>query len=142
MGKTALGIVFTVVGLVLVTGSLWADDDTGPTATMNFVIVKDSNGRPVRNAAVVLHSVNHKGKQESGGVELKTNEEGQASYNGVPYGKVRVQVLARGLQTFGEDYDIEQPTVDITIKLKPPAGEYSIYQNHPEEKPQPPQKPQ
>src|SRR5574337_465514 len=136
MRKPRLGLVLVFVGLSLASGSLWAGDDEGPTATMNFVVLKDYNGRPVRNAAVVLHSVNGKGKQESGGVELKTDEQGKASYEGVPYGKVRVQVLARGLQTFGQDYDVEQPTVELTIKLKLPEGEYSIYDNHPEQKPQ------
>lgn len=133
--------MLAVVGLALISGTLWAGDDS-PTATMNFVVIKDYNGRPVRNAAVVLHSVNEKGKQDSGGVELKTDEQGKASYDGVPYGKVRVQVLARGLQTFGQDYNIDQPTVELTIKLKLPEGEYSIYQNQPEQKPAPPQKPQ
>lgn len=141
MRKTALRITLAVISLALISGSLWAGDDS-PTATMSFVVVKDYNGRPVRNAAVVLHSVSEKGKQESGGVELKTDEQGKASYDGVPYGKVRVQVLARGLQTFGQDYDINQPTVELTIKLKLPDGEYSIYQNQQEQKPGPPPKPQ
>ena len=142
MRKNGLCWVVTIIGLALFSGSLWAGDDSGPTARMNFVILKDYNGRPVRNAAVVLHSVNEKGRQETGGVELKTNEQGQTSYDGVPYGKVRVQVLARGLQTFGQDYDVEQPSVDLTIKLKLPEGEYSIYQNHADEKPSAPPKPQ
>lgn len=142
MRRIVLCSLLAILGLALLTGSLWAGDDEGPTAKMNFVILKDYNGRPVRNAAVVLHSVSNKGKQESGGVELKTNEQGQASYDGVPYGKVRVQVLARGLQTFGQDYDVEQPTVELTIKLKLPEGEYSIYQNHGDEKPAAPPKPQ
>jgi len=56
--------------------------------------------------------------------------------------KLRVQVLAPGFQTFGEDYDINQPTMEITIKLKRPEGQYSIYgnqQNDPKDnKPPPP----
>jgi hypothetical protein len=47
----------------------------------------------------------------------------------VPYGKLRVQVLARGFQTYGQDYEINQPTTEITIKLKQPAGQYSIYED-------------
>jgi len=108
---------------------------------MNFVVLKDFNGKPVHNAAVVLHSVSDKGKQEKGGLELKTDEEGKASYEGVPYGKLRVQVLAKGLQTFGQDYDVEQPTINITIKLKRPEDQYSIYESHPEENKDQQQKP-
>jgi hypothetical protein len=102
-----------------------------PLATLNFVVLKDENGKPVRNAAVVMHPVEDNGEQARGGLELKTNPEGKASYEGVPYGKLRVQVLAPGFQTYGGDYDVGQPTMDITIKLKRPAKQYSIYEDHP-----------
>lgn len=102
-----------------------------PLSTLNFVVLRDENGKPVRNAAVVMHPVEEDGKQSRGGLELKTNPEGKASYDGVPYGKLRVQVLAPGFQTYGGDYDIGQPSMDITIKLKRPAKQYSIYEDHP-----------
>jgi Carboxypeptidase regulatory-like domain len=101
-----------------------------PVAQLSFLVLKDSNGKPVRNAAVVMHAVGKHDKQERGGVELKTDAEGKASFEGVPYGKLRVQVLAQGFQTFGADYDVTQATVEITIKLKRPEGQYSIYENH------------
>lgn len=102
-----------------------------PLATLNFVVLKDENGKPVRNAAVVLHPVEESGKQARGGLELKTDPEGKASYEGVPYGKLRIQVLAPGFQTYGDDYDVNQASMDITIKLKRPAGQYSVYDQHP-----------
>lgn len=102
-----------------------------PLATLNFVVLKDENGKPVRNAAVVMHPVDDDGKQERGGIELKTDPEGKTSYEGVPYGKLRVQVLAPGFQTYGEDFDVGQSSVDITIKLKRPTKQYSIYEDHP-----------
>jgi hypothetical protein len=101
-----------------------------PVALMSFVVLKDSNGKPVRNAAVVMHAVGKHDKQERGGVELKTDAEGKASFEGLPYGKLRVQVLAPGFQTFGADYDVNQPTMEITIKLKRPEAQYSIYEDH------------
>ena len=113
-----------------------------PLASVNFVVVRDENGKPVRNAAVVLHPVEDNGKQSSGGIELKTDPDGKANYDGVPYGKMRIQVLASGFQTFGNDYDIGQPTMDITIKLKRPDKQYSIYEDHPNEKQPKDQKPQ
>ena len=85
-------------------------------------MLRDANGKPVRNAAVVMHAVGKHDKQERGGVELKTDADGKASFEGIPYGKLRVQVLATGFQTFGADYDVNQPTVEITIKLKRPEG--------------------
>ena len=105
-----------------------------PTSVVNFMVIKDYNGKPVRNASVVLHEVSGDGKQDRGGYELKTDPDGKASYEGVPYGKLRVQVLARGYQTFGEDYTVGQPTMEITVKMKRPEGQYSIYEDHPEEK--------
>jgi hypothetical protein len=65
---------------------------------------------------------------------LKTNTEGKTSFDGVPYGPLRIQVLAQGFQTFGEDYDVNKPEMEITIKLKRPQGQYSIYEDHPEAK--------
>jgi hypothetical protein len=100
-----------------------------PVAALSFVVLKDDNGKPVRNAGVVMHSVGKNSKQDRGGLELKTDAEGKASFDGVPYGKLRVQVLARGFQTFGEDYDVNQPTMEITVKLKRPDGQYSIYED-------------
>jgi hypothetical protein len=103
-------------------------------ATVNFVVLRDENGKPIRNAAVVMHPVNDDGKQERGGIELKTDPEGKANYDGVPYGKIRVQVLATGFQTYGDDYDISQPSIDLTIKMKRPGRQYSIYEEHSAEK--------
>ena len=84
-----------------------------------------------------MHPVNGHGKQERGGLELKTDAEGKVSYDGIPYGKLRIQVLATGFQTYGDDYDVEQPNLDITIKMKRPAGQYSVYDEHPGEKKEP-----
>jgi hypothetical protein len=105
-----------------------------PVAQLSFLVLRDANGKPVRNAAVVMHVVGKHDKQERGGVELKTDAEGKASFEGIPYGKLRVQVLATGFQTFGADYDVSQPTVEITIKLKRPEGQYSIYEDHADDK--------
>jgi len=113
-----------------------------PLATVNFVVVRDENGKPVRNAAVVLHPVEDNGKQSRGGIELKTDPDGKANYDGVPYGKMRIQVLASGFQTFGNDYDIGHPNEEISIKLKRPDKQYSIYEDHPNDKQQKDQKPQ
>ncbi len=105
-------------------------DKDEPTSFVYFLVIKDDNGKPVRNAAVIMHPVNTRGKQERGGMELKTDSEGKANFDGIPYGKLRVQVLAHGFQTFGEDYDVDKNKVDITIKLKRPQGQFSVYEDH------------
>ena len=125
---------WVLLAVMLSVGYLAAQDDEGPVASLRFLVVKEVNGKPVKNAAVVLHPVNRKGKQSRGGMELKTDPDGRTGFDGIPYGTLRVQVLAPGFQTFGEDYDINKPDMEIKITLKRPAGQYSVYENHPEEK--------
>ncbi len=124
-------LVFTHAGTALAQ----RDTTEDPTAVLSFLVVKDDNGKPVRNAAVIMHPVNPHGKQGRGGLELKTDVNGKTSFDGIPYGKLRVQVLASGFQTFGDDYDVNQPKMDFTVKLKRPQGQFSIYESHPGEKP-------
>lgn len=122
-------MVGLILAMLLPAGTAWAqkDKDNEPTSWLYFSVIKDDNGKPVRNAAVILHPVNQKGKQERGGLELKTDPEGKANLDGIPYGALRVQVLAHGFQTYGEDFDVSQPKTEITIKLKRPQGQFSVY---------------
>ncbi len=96
-------------------------------ARLEFVVVHSYNGKPVRNASVVLHPVNKAGKQSKSGMELKTDPDGKASLDSVPYGKLRIQAIAPGLQTYGDDVEINQPEQQITIKMNKPQAQYSIY---------------
>jgi hypothetical protein len=136
---TALVVALTV--LAGVRHLAWAQDNEGPASSVRFVVVRDSDGKPVKYAQVVVHSVNRKGKASKEEMELKTDADGHASMDGIPYGSVEVQVLAKGFQTFGEDYEVNKPALEITVKLKRPAGQYSIYENH-DDKKAPEQKPQ
>ena len=114
------------------------DKNEGPEqySVLKFQVLKDDNGKPVRNAAVVLHPVDSEGIQSRGGFELKTNAEGKTETDGIPYGKLRIQIIAPGFQTFGQDYDIAQPQEAVTIRLKRPEKQYSIYESHPTSKDQ------
>ena len=96
-------------------------------SNLRFTIVKDDNNKPVRNASVVLHPVNKNGSQAKGGFQLKTDNEGNTETEGIPYGMIRVQVLAQGFQTFGEDYKIDKPDMDIQIRLKRPSDQMTVY---------------
>lgn len=117
-----------IVLLVAATGLAFAASDNN-SCDISFTVIRDFNGKPVRNAEIVLHPVGKNGKQKANGVELKADNEGKASYPGLPYGKIRVQVIAPGLQTFGEDFDIREKTKEIEIKMKKPQGQYSIYED-------------
>jgi hypothetical protein len=94
---------------------------------IEFLVVRSYNGKPVRNASVVLHPVNKDGKQAKNGMELKTDLDGKTALGSVPYGKLRIQTIAPGLQTYGDDVEINQPEQQITIKMNRPKDQYSIY---------------
>ena len=99
------------------------------TAKITVTVTKEANGKPVENAAVVFHPM--KGTKDEGNLELKTNEEGKAVIDVIPIGDtVRLQVIANGFQTFGDDYPITTDTKEIQVKLKRPARQYSIYEKH------------
>lgn len=116
--------VFLVISLLALSASA---GQKAPTALVNLTVVRDANGKPVKNAEVVLHLINKDGKQRQEGLELKTHDDGKAEATGIPYGKVRIQVIAPGFKTYGEDFDVNQPNIEITIKLQKPAGQVSIY---------------
>jgi Carboxypeptidase regulatory-like domain len=105
---------------------------TQQSSNLRFTVVKDDNNKPVRNASVVLHPVGKNGKQAKGGFQLKTDNDGKTESDGLPYGLLRVQVLAPGFQTFGDDYDINKPDMDIQIRLKRPTDQTSAYDKSPD----------
>src|SRR5579883_2148835 len=101
--------------------------DEDKTSTLSFTILKSYNRRPTKNAAVILHAVNKKGIQANGGLELKTDNDGRASIDSIPYGRMRIQVIVPGFTTYGEDIDVSQPEQAMTIMMEEPKGQYSIY---------------
>ena len=98
-----------------------------PFSSLSFVVLRESDGRPVKNASVVLHFLRHDGSQEREGLQLKTNTDGRASIEDIPYGKLRLQVVAHSLQTYGDDVEVNQAKQEFVIRLKPPAAQVSIY---------------
>ena len=132
-----LSFGFCTVFLFVATGLLHAQEDhrgrkyvpPPPTAKITVTVTKATNGKPVENAAVIFHPMKD-GKGE-GNMELKTNEDGKVTIDVVPVGdSLRLQVVANGYQTFGDDFDIPEATKSIDIKLKRPTRQYSIYEKH------------
>jgi hypothetical protein len=96
------------------------------------VALKDQAGKPVEHASVVVrfvqgHSVVKLGKAVRTTFELRSNQEGEARIPSIPQGQIRVQVIAKGYQTFGQIFDVteEEKTIDIT--LNPPQQQYSAH---------------
>src|SRR5947199_6547209 len=91
-----------------------------PMTKLNIVI-KSQTGHPVDRASVVVrfiegHSIVKLGKAVRTTFELRTNQEGEAAIPSIPQGKIRIQIIAKGYQTFGQVYDIaeDEKTVNIT----------------------------
>ncbi len=99
------------------------------TAKIAITVKRETNGKPIRDAAVIFHPIKN-GKDE-GAMELKTDEDGQTSIDVIPIGDtVRLQIIANGFQTFGNDYLIDTDTKEITIRMKRPVAQYSIYKGN------------
>jgi 5-hydroxyisourate hydrolase-like protein (transthyretin family) len=100
-----------------------------PTARIEVTILRDVNGKPIENAAVVFHPM--QGEKDKGNMELKTNEDGKTIIDVLPIGDtVRLQVIAKGFQTYGEDYKVDKSEMAIEIRMKRPGEQYSIYKKH------------
>ena len=128
--------IFATIALILIAATGLSAGGDKPASTLQFLVVSDQttkcqNGNdppcPLRNAEIILHGVDKDGKQKREGLELKTHEDGRASVEGIPYGRIRVQVYVHHYQTYGQDYDINQPTHEFTIKLQRPVNQHSIY---------------
>src|ERR1019366_2746231 len=128
--------LFVVIGLLLIVGLTLSAQDTNrrgrkykappPTSKIEVTILRDANGKPIENASVIFHVDGDKGN-----MELKSNEDGKSVIDVLPIGStVRLQVIAKGYQTYGEDFKIDKPEMAFEVKMKRPGEQYSIYKNH------------
>ncbi len=100
-----------------------------PSSRIEVTVLKADNGKPIENAAVIFHPI--EGDRDKGSLELKTNEDGKALIDVIPIGDtVRLQVIARGFQTYGQDYKIDKPEMSMQVRMNRPTGQYSIYKNN------------
>jgi hypothetical protein len=99
------------------------------TSHIEVTVLKKFNGKPIMNAAVVFNSIMD-GKDE-GNLEVKTDPDGKATIDVIPTGStVRVQVIAPGFATFAEEYQVNDPTKEISIAMVRPKEQVSSYVNN------------
>ena len=97
-----------------------------PVSKVEITVLRATTGKPIENASVIFHPLVD-GK-DNGNMELKTNDEGKATLDLLELGtSVRVQVIAPGFQTYGEDYKLDKDSLAFEVKLKRPQAQYSIY---------------
>jgi len=104
---------------------------TAPMTKIN-IVVKNQAGKPVDHASIVVrfvegHSVVKLGKAIKTTFELRSNQEGEARIPSIPQGKILVQIIAKGYQTFGQMYDVTEEERTLEITLNPPQQQYSAH---------------
>lgn len=97
------------------------------------VEVKNLDGKPIDRASVVVKFVEGRSKAKFGKKittrwELRTNQMGMAKIPPIPQGKILVQVIAKGYQTHGKTYEVEEEAKTIEVKLNPPQAQFSAHQ--------------
>ena len=122
------GILAVFVFLVSAALS-WAD----PPMTRLAIEVKSLGGKPIDRASVVVRFVEGRsvvklGKKIRTTYEQRTNQDGVAKVPSIPQGKILVQVIAKGYQTFGETFEVEEEEKTLEIKLNPPQAQFSAHQ--------------
>jgi hypothetical protein len=96
------------------------------TSHIEVLVLKDSNQKPIPNAAVVFRSV--KDGKDEGNLEVKTDSEGKAIIDVIPTGSsVDVQVIADGFATFANTYQVNEASRSIEIKMVRPRAQVSTY---------------
>jgi len=95
------------------------------------IVVTTKSGRPIDRADVIVRfggrSVVKLGKMVRTTWEMRSSQEGVAEIPDMPKGKVRIQVIAKGYQTFGDTFDVDEDERTIEIKLNPPQKQYSSH---------------
>src|SRR5713226_4566409 len=86
---------------------------------VKLVVVDAEKGTPVPRAAVTLKFVRGKNmlfKKDRAEWDVKTDSKGQVQVPGIPAGKMRVLIYAKGYQSFGEDFDISGEEQTLNVK--------------------------
>lgn len=97
------------------------------SSRIEVTVLRDADGKPVEHAAVIFHPL--KGERDHGVMELKTNEDGKAIVDVIPIGDtVRLQIIAKGYQTYGGDFKVDKAEITREVRLRRPGQQYSIYQ--------------
>ncbi len=136
--RTPLRLALFVAALALAVSSLHAGAQQDnvrrgrkykappPAARIEVTVVRDVNGKPIERAAVIFHPI--EGDRDRGVMELKTNFDGKAVIDVIPIGDtVRLQIIAKGFQTYGQDYTVDKESMSMEVRMKRPGEQYSIY---------------
>jgi hypothetical protein len=104
----------------------------GAEMTTLTISVKTPGGKPVEGASVIVkfvkgHSITKLGKKIRTEWELRSNQDGLAKIPPIPQGTILVQIIAKGYQTFGQNFDVDEEQKTLEIALNPPQPQYSAH---------------
>ncbi|HYZ82769.1 MAG TPA: carboxypeptidase-like regulatory domain-containing protein [Bryobacteraceae bacterium] len=117
-----------LLGLVVLAVSAFADT---PMTTIR-IEVKSYADKPIDRASVIVQFVEGRsivklGKKIMTRWEVRTNQDGIAKIPPIPQGKIRVQVIAKGYQTYGNIHEVDEEAETISIKLNPPQPQFTAH---------------
>lgn len=103
-----------------------------PPMTKLRIEVRNPGDKPVDRAGVIVRFVEGRsiakfGKKIRTHWELRTNQEGVVNIPPIPQGKILIQVIAKGYQTFGEYFEVNEEEKTVPIHLKSPQPQYSAH---------------
>jgi hypothetical protein len=120
--------------LILSTVLLWAVAASAADMTKLNIVVKTQGGHPIDRAEVIVrwhadkkHPRAGFGKAVRTTFEVRTNQDGEAKIPTVPQGNILIQVNAKGFQTFGKVYEIDEEEKTVEVTLNPPQQQYSAH---------------
>ena len=104
-----------------------------PMTKIRVEVRKATTDKPVDRASVVVRFVEGRsvvklGKKIMTSYQMRTNQDGVASMPPIPQGKIQIQVIAKGFQTFGQIFDIGEEEKTVEVKLNDPQPQFSVHQ--------------
>jgi len=126
------------VALLLPMGAAFAQKaSTADYTEVRLVVTDADKGTPVSKAAITLHFIRGKnlfGKKDHADWDIKSDSKGQVTVP-IPQGKLKVQVYAKGYQTYGQEVEVSGEEQVIEVKLLHPQDQYSVHETPKDSKP-------
>jgi hypothetical protein len=96
------------------------------------IVITNDSGKPVDRASVIVkfggRSIVKLGRNVRTAWEMRSTQEGVADIPEMPKGKILIQVIAKGYQTFGQTFEVTEDERTVEITLHPPQRQYSSHE--------------
>jgi hypothetical protein len=103
--------------------------DTDKTTRLTVQVLDEATKKPIYNAHVVVRfEVDRRLRRDKRvSWEAKANQRGEVIMNAIPRGSIKVQVIAKGYRTYGDQHELTEPEQTVTISMQQPSGQQSAY---------------